>query len=389
MTTFSISGIARKASRALLVTLLGFSGVAQGAVLESLVYSPTGAAPIYEKYPSRLILASNGELWGTTNRGGPYDSGTIFKITTGGAYSTQFSFGSVNPYDDGGRPSSIIEGASGVFYGTAEAKGTYGYGVIFRLDSVGGFHVLKSFTGNAAADGSFPRKLAKANNNLFYGVTVGGSGSIFKIDSAGNFTTLYRFGTQPFDGMYPNSLVMGSDGNLYGTTYNGGQYGQGTIFKFVPSTQQLTVLYQFGSIGADLSRAVSLIQQSSGVLYGTSWEGGNFGKGGIFKITTGGTYTLAYHCGTVANDCYAPQGLAVAANGTMYGTSYSSGANAKGTAFSLTPAHVFMLLYSFGATVSDVAKPSSEPVLGGSNLLYGTGNEGGGAGFGAIYKIQY
>jgi uncharacterized repeat protein (TIGR03803 family) len=136
--------------------------------------------------------------------------------------------------------------------------------------------------------------LIQGNDGNFYGTTGGGGGgadnggTVFKLTPGGVETVLYAFGASSSDGIGPNSLIQGSDGNFYGTTGGGGantengNLGDGTIFKVTPGGVE-TVLYSFGASSSDGVGPVGLIQGSDGYFYGTTSEGGN-GVGTVFRF---------------------------------------------------------------------------------------------------------
>lgn len=233
-----------------------------------------------------MIQGADGNFYGTTLEGGAYGEGTVFRETTGGALTTLVAFKGL----DGADPSPVlVQGADGNFYGTTEEGGTYGLGTVFKMTPSGALTTLYTFTGGT--DGAIPvAGLIQGVDGNFYGVAyeggANGAGSVFKITSAGAFTTLYSFaGTN--DGAYPwGGLVQARDGNLYGTTQSGGIYGFGTVFQIAP-TGDLNTIAQFdGYQGAEPSSA--MIQATDGNLYGTTEEGGIVGDGAVYKISIGG-----------------------------------------------------------------------------------------------------
>jgi uncharacterized repeat protein (TIGR03803 family) len=161
---------------------------------------------------------------------------------------------------------------------------------------------------------------------------------VFKLDKAGKETVLYSF-TCGADGQYPNDfgyLVRDVAGNLYGTTWGGGAYGGGTVFKVAKNGEE-TVLYSFTG-GADGGNPwAGLIQDAQGNFYGTAWGGGAYGGGTVFKVDGSGTETVLYSFTGGADGAgpYAP--LMQDAKGNLYGTTSGGGAYDYGTVFELTP----------------------------------------------------
>ncbi len=206
-------------------------------------------------YPAvGLLQQSDGNFYGTTAGGGvltcssyaTLGCGTVFQMSSTGAVKTLHTF----TQQDGAAPDAkLILGSDGMMYGTTLFGGTSscsggapwrGCGTVFKIDSAGNFTLLHTFSGT---DGAYPAQLMQAADGYFYGTTEGGGdasctgrygpgcGTVFKLDSAGNVTVLYSF-TGQSDGSWPESaLIQGSDGNLYGTTAYGGVNDDGVIFK--------------------------------------------------------------------------------------------------------------------------------------------------------------
>jgi len=257
------------------------------------------------EYPEAgLILATNGNFYGTTWLGGFSRAcggpcGTVFKITPTGTLTTLESF----DYGDGADPEAgLVQGLDGNFYGTTSYGGAEGYGTVLKITPGGTLTTLHSFDDT---DGAIPlASLLQASDGNFYGTTNGGGvhgacvhgcGTVFEITPTGALTTLHTFCTQSKcpDGSSPIAgLVQGTDGNFYGTTYGGGageacRSGCGTLFKITP-TGTLTTLHSFhGAADGDHPYA-GLTQATSGAFYGTAYEGG-----------TNSMCTYQYGCGTV------------------------------------------------------------------------------------------
>ena len=223
--------------------LLNFAGSSDGQ-------NPRGA----------LILDGKGNLYGTTQTGGPGGAGTVFELTpqTGGSWTETVlhSFSG----SDGSNPGSLIMGTtpetSSNLYSMTVSGGANGAGTVFELTpQTGGSWietVLYSFNG---ADGAAPEEglIMDTGGNL-YGTTNGGGansdGTVFELTPSGVETDLHDFGENSTDGRSPVGLIM-NGGNLYGTTYEGGTIGGGTVFELIPATSGVTttwtesVIYSF------------------------------------------------------------------------------------------------------------------------------------------------
>jgi uncharacterized repeat protein (TIGR03803 family) len=182
-----------------------------------------------------------------------------------------------------------------------------------------------------------------------------------------------------------SSLILGSDGNFYGTTYYGGTYGYGTVFQMTPGGA-LTVLHNFNNVTTDGAYPYGpLVQGSDGNFYGTTYVGGRLGGGSIFKITSSGAFTLVYSFGGSGSGTLLYAGLVQGSDGNFYGTTYSGGANNKGTVFQITPAGSLTTIYNFAGT--DGAGPYATMVFGSDGNLYGTTSQGGANNLGAVFSV--
>src|ERR1035437_8894175 len=265
---------------------------------------PDGASPF-----AGLVQATNGDLYGTTSGGATNSAGTIFKITPGGTLTTLYSFCSQTNCTDGATPyAGLVQAANGDLYGTTYYGGTNGGGTVFKITQGGTLTTLYSFCSQTnCTDGTGPGAgLVQAANGDFFGTTqVGGAndgGTAFKITPSGTLTTLYSFCSQTncADGAYPYAgLVQLANGDLYGTTYSGGNNYNGTVFKITP-TGTLTTLYRFCSqtnCTDGEGPYAGLVQAANGDFYGTTEYGGTNGEygGTVFKITPSGALTTPYH----------------------------------------------------------------------------------------------
>ena len=278
---------------AALVTLAGPVVPVAGQVQFQALYSFTGGGD-GSNPNAGLVQASDGNLYGTTYNGGTIGVGTVFRITTNGAYTSLYSFsGNVYGGTDGGNPyyGSLVQASDGNLYGTTEEGGTNGDGTVFQITTNGAEAVLYSFTGGNDGRYAFGGLVQASDGNL-YGTTgnggTNGYGTVFRMTINGALTSLYSF-TGGNDGGNPLAgLVQASDGNLYGTTFYGGNtnlngYGYGTVFRITTNGVE-TVLYSFTGEGDGGNPVAGLVQASDGKLYGTTEYGGTNGYGTIFAL---------------------------------------------------------------------------------------------------------
>jgi uncharacterized repeat protein (TIGR03803 family) len=275
----------------------------------NVLYSFTGGNDGDKPYAG-LVQGVDGNCYGTTTVGGYWTYldpnnigyGTVFKVTPTGTLTTLYSFSGSDGFDP---CANLVQGKDGNMYGATRRGGAYGYGTIFKISTNGILNTLYSFTGSS--DGAWPLggMVQGADNNL-YGTTYyrgaytsldssgNGYGTIFKITTTGVLTTLASFDNT--NGANPNStLVIGTDGNFYGTTVSGlTDYPPipgiiqnfGTVFQMTPAGVITTVVsfdYMNG-YGADPN---GLAKGNDGNIYGTCQNGGSyFGASGgiVFRL---------------------------------------------------------------------------------------------------------
>ena len=295
-------------SRSKFSSLFAFIGVSIAAATGILVSSRSASAqPAIQvlhtfvgggaRQPvASQIQAADGNFYGTTASGGAFGGGTVFKITPGGTATILCNFfGSA--YDDENTPyAALVQGTDGYFYGTASG-GLSAHGTVFRMDPERGCLVMHWFTGGLA-DGAAPTAaLIQASDGNFYGTTsLGGAydvGTVFRITPRGTVTVLHAFSGSPSDGSSPRTaLIQATDGDFYGTTYDGGSSNAGTVFRMTLAGS-VTLLHSFTN-SEGFSPSAGLIQAPDGDFYGTTESGGPSGSGTVFKITQAGTFTLLH-----------------------------------------------------------------------------------------------
>ena len=383
------------------------------AVLHNFTGGQDGAFP-----EAGLTMMGTGNLYGTTDQGGEYDYGSVFRLRWSGSAWTFSGIYSFQGGNDGYFPDSrLVVGPNGNLYSTTSTGGggscsLYGCGTFFKLQPPlttcktalcnWTKTILYRFTNFHDGRNPIGDLLFDTSGSVYGTTTVGGDfgeGSVYELTpSNGEWvgSVLHGF-TGGSDGAIPFSgLIADNAGNLYGTAGGGGDYRFGTVFELTPtgSGWVLTVLYAFRG-GSDGGGPVGgLIFDQSGNLYGTTSSGGSGGGGTVFEMTpseAGLTFHLLYSfrgsAGPSAN-------LTLDRAGNLYGTTAGDGTYQHGSVFRLTPDNGSWSetdLYSFTGG-SDGNTPMSIVTLDANGNLYGTtqtggANDCGGRGCGVVWEI--
>lgn len=332
-------------------------------------------------YPdSTLIQGPDGTLYGTTFYGNEVIPCTVYKLQPDGSGFSVLKFFTNSV--DGRYPFGRLTLSNNVLYGTTDIGGDFYQGTVFKVNTDGtGFAVLKSFGDDAAN----PMAGLALSDGVLYGTTAnspGGAGAVFRMNIDGTgYTLLKSFAGS--DGSDPEGDLVLSDGVLFGTTRAGGSNGRGTVFKINLDGTGFTVLKNFSqSEGSALQAGLTL---SDGVLYGTASYGGGASAGTIFKLNTDGSgftvlRNIAYPDGYLLYSSLAFSG------GVLYGTTYQGGISNVGTVFQIkTDGTGFTTLKAF--TGSDGANPFAGVLVSG-NVLYGTTEQGGSLGRGTVFRLD-
>jgi uncharacterized repeat protein (TIGR03803 family) len=347
-----------------------------------------------------LVQGTSGNLYGTTFYGGPANYGTVFKVTTGGTLTTIYNFCSLASCADGSNPQGgLLLATNGSFYGVANQGGANGFGTVFKITAAGKLTTLHSFN---QTDGAYPQGgLIQATDGNFYGTTSSGGaysgGTAFEITTSGTVTLLHSFGmVGGGDGYTPNTLTQATDGNFYGTGYNGGieggcspLTGGGTFFQLT-SSGTLTALALFCQPNGFYPNS-ALVQAGSGNFYGTTAAGGdgtNTGSGTVYEMTPTGSSTSLYSfcLQTGCADGSDPEALILGTDGNFYGTTRSGGANnGTGTVFEITSTGQLTTLHTFTGT--DGINPIGALLLDTNGNFYGTTWQGGKNGAGTVFSL--
>jgi uncharacterized repeat protein (TIGR03803 family) len=360
---------------ALLVVISPLTAPAQTFSVLHQFHWPDGAFPL-----SPLYQGIDGRLYGTTYGGGLVQ-GVIYALDTDGVGSVLHNFSAQEGMNT---VAGFVGDAAGNLYGAT-------LGAVFKFDPMGNMTLLHKSTGGADGTAVYQSLIMDAAGNLYGTAYIGGNpacdhgcGTVFKIAPNKKFTVLHTF-TGGNDGANPyGSLVQDATGNLYGTTFGGGAFGAGVVFKLSP-TGGSTALHAF-TAGDDGGYPIGgLLLDAFGNLYGTTNGGAINNNGVVFKIDSSGAFTVLHSF--TGDDGYQSRAQLVQdAAGNLYGTTQKGGCCGGGTVFKLDPTSTLTTLYEFKGR-GDGANPYEGVILDAAGTIYGTTFDGGVEEVGVVYKI--
>jgi uncharacterized repeat protein (TIGR03803 family) len=359
-------------------------------ILHSFSGSPNdGAFPA-----SGLIIDNTGNLYGTTYFGGSSSNyGTVYKVTPAGVETVLYSFNQT----DGANPvAALVRDSKGNLYGTTQSGGTLGFGTVFEVTASDTEEILYSFAN--LNDGSWPfAGVARDKSGNLYSTTSGTlvAGTLFKLNTSDAETQLHTFEGSS-DGMFPfSSVILDTTGNMYGTTSVGGNpscpelgaFGCGIVYEYSASGVY-SILHTFAGSDGQYPYYGSLVRDTHGNLYGTTYQGGAHGYGTVFKLTSGGVESILHSFSGGKDGAFPLGGLVEDSSGNFYGTTYQGGTSGLGTVFKVTSGGIKTVLHNFTGANGDGAYPIS--TLGRDKLgnLYGTTQSGGNSGLGTVFKLK-
>lgn len=362
--------------------------VTTNGVLTSLVFFEDTAG----QYPAAgLVLGDDGDFYGTTSSGGTDGSGTVFKVTKSGQLTTIASFDIRSL--GGRRPSSeLLPAGPGLFYGTTVVGGSTAAnnsidssGVVFRVTSDGSLTTLASL---GSPHGVTPStSLVLGSDGFLYGGTAyGGSnaqGTVFRLATNGALETIAEFDYND-SGMNPNWLSVWNGGGLIGTTggYGAGSPTAGTVFR-LRADGELSTLARFSVDGFSGTIPNGLVQVGSGDVYGTAWSGGSANAGTVFKLGTNGELSTLVEFNRTNGS--GPNGPILNRNGEFYGTTWSGGISNSGTVFKVQASGNLLSLASFVGDNGSLPHAGLEP--GSQGVFYGTTSKGGSSNLGTVFQV--
>lgn len=358
----------------------------------------TGLEKSPQAVRSDLLLATDGNIYFISSGGGN-GGGAIGKLAPDGTVSVHYAFATRD--EGAIAYSSLMQGSDGHLYGTTYLGGVDGAGAAFRVTLAGAFTLLHSFGESRTSAALPYTGLVEAPDGNLYGTTLLGGdnnkGTIYRLGLDGSFAIIHHFdgsgGENP-----EGTLIVGSDGNLYGTTMVGGERNRGVIYR-ISTAGVYERLYSFPSLGAfgagggtnvtGANPRAGLLLAADGNFYGTAYQGGASGHGTVFRMTPAGEVTTVHDFGGPSfGAAYPLAGVSQDAAGNLYGTTERGGTLNLGTAWRIDTTGQFRILHSMTGLKTEGRTPYATllPVNG---VLYGVSiADDEGQGGGAIFKLE-
>ncbi len=373
-------------------------------------------------YPEAGLLLVDGVLYGTTRGGGSHQLGMAFTLTPPAKGKTVWTEKVLHPFGagaDGSMPyGNLARASDGVLYGTTPYGGSHQCGVVYSLapptsGTVWKEAVLHSFCATNT-DGGAPYAQVTLDGASIYGTTNAGGhageGAIFRLTppakaGAWTETILHSFASTVTDGASPFAGLTYDDGGAFvGTTTADGLYGAGTVFRLTAPAKGKTVwtevaIHSFDGKKKDGAYAYAgVVRASSGVLYGTTRDGGTHNFGTVYSLTppaegkTAWTETVLHDFTNAADGGNPYAGLVLDSTGALYGTTNGGGAQSSGVVYKLTPpakgktAWTETVLHTFTGN-ADGGYPAAGLVRAATGELYGTTLSGGAHNYGTVFEV--
>ena len=323
---------------------------------------------------SALVIGPDGNFYGTTSEFPSGGLGTIYRVTPSGGRTTLVNFS--EPTDPavfgpwGCFPVGKLAKGPDAFYGVTDGCGLNNGGVLYSLSFSGSFTVLHHFPTGASPSGG----LAFATDGDLFGITGNGGdfnqGTVFRWDGV-SVSTIFSFGSSDAGGFPAGDLMRASDGGIYGATTGGGGIALPTLFR-ITSDEAVELFHTFD--GAHGYSNGGLLEASDGQLYGATYTG----MGVVFRIALDGTFT-PLHTGL-----HSRGNLIEGFGGVIYGTT-DEVSSVSGTVFQMRPSGALTTLHTFDAPGG--RRPRAGLLRGSDGHMYGNAYEGGSHGLGVFYRI--
>jgi uncharacterized repeat protein (TIGR03803 family) len=346
-------------------------------------------------HSGELAEGANGELYGVCCSGGDGGLGTIFKLELKSHNCVVLHSFSGGPEDGSSPQGGIMMGPDGALYGNAVFGGRLNAGIVFRIEPDGSnFRVLHHF-GDSESDGRTPiGSVLAGQDGMLFGTSYNGglynNGTVFRLNKdGGGYEILHHFEGNNVDGKNPcSTLAIGRAGWIYGTTPFGGVSASGIIYRLMPNGSGFQVLHLFDPQESDAANPYSgLLVGEDGVLFGTASAGGDFGFGAIFKLNGDGTGYQQIHTYRGREGAFPHGALRFGIDGWLYGTTMAGG-HADGTVFRMRrDGTAYVVMHRFGESLEDGTTPCGALISVKGGRIFGATNNGGKGNGGALFSV--
>lgn len=327
-------------------------------------------------------VGADGQVFGTTSAGGAHSLGTVYRIAADGSFALLHSFAG----EDGNSPDTgLVMRSDGWLLGStpqgSEMRGpvasNFG-GTLYAIDSAGNFNLLQRFDYNTPGWGNRPGAWATLDNQQHIGLLRSGgsnfTGQVVVADAAGALQVLHTFTPKEGSGLGA-FLSPGSQGVWRGSLAQGPKSNANGALFAINAQGQYTVLHTFN--GSDGRAPVpAMVEDANATVFGATGAGGLYDKGTLFSLSPSGKLKTLYHFN--GDDGGGPTGVAWGPDGALYGLTFGGGEQNRGTIFRFDPvARVFTTLRML--QTADGTKPQAAAVFGADGLMYATTTQYGGA----------
>lgn len=335
-----------------------------------------------------LAFGPDGLLYGTQAMGGTQGLGTVYRCSpSDGSFEVihNFEYSGVDGFEPEG---GLVLGSDGRLYGTTLGGGANFIGTIYSVGVDGSVRVDASFDG-AGAGHSPQAALVEGRPGHYFGVTTE---TVYRFDTAkGKLKLIHAFNNDSDGFAAQSALVAGPDRWLYGVNALGGRKRHGTLFRVTMDGSKFEVLKSVNG-GSDGDQPDSpMLHASDGCLYGCMSNGGDHGKGVVYRLDRQGGFTVLHHfAGGLHDGAYPFAGLVEGPDGALYGNTVEGGQPVQswGAVFRITRRGKFQMLHRFAKEGTDGATPIGRMVFGPDGCLYGTCQHGSDNGQGALFRLR-
>jgi uncharacterized repeat protein (TIGR03803 family) len=379
MTVRLIRRIPRRA--AALVVLVSLTGTCRaGGLVPIASFNGTNGLS-----PTSSVTLANGNIYGTANGGGPSGKGTVWEIGTGtNTITTLASFQGTN----GSTPvGGLAVDSQGNFYGVTVSGGAKNLGTVWELAN--GSNTITTLASFNASTGANPvGNVAVDSQGNVYGTTsIGGSsneGTVWEIVKGSNAITTRASFTSTTGAVPHGGVTIDAQGDLFGTTYNGGSNNAGTVWELVKGSSTITTLASFNAATGTLPQ--SEVTLANGNIYGTAFADGAGGQGTVWELAKGSSTITVLGSFNGANGGNPYGAVSVDARGDVFGTAAYSGEFALGTAWEVVAGSgTITALASFDGANGGL--PQGGVTLNAQGDLFGTAQVGGANGNGTVWEF--